>query len=101
MSFSEQVELEKKQAKEAAIIRRVGIFKVGADGELKNETLEKVSFHFRGSEVFMVTSAVNSEGGPIVAFDSADDLYRALLKWCRKSEQGQHMWREDGRRNPK
>jgi hypothetical protein len=101
MSAAKRSVWEQKASREKDVVHRVAALAVGADGECRGRVYGKVTFMFKGAEIFMVTTSTNGEGAPEVAFDSAGDLWDAIVKWCRKTEQGQHTWRGDAQYKPK
>lgn len=95
MSWQIEKEIAERMEKERKTVQRAITRLSYQDYSLKDVEYTKLTLIVKPSEIFMVTSGVDAEGAPIVAFDSADDLWRALLKWSRKTEQGQHNWRGD------
>lgn len=57
--------------------------------------IERVTLIDRGHEVFMVVVGIHEDGHRMVAFDSADGMYAAVLKLARKSVSGGYKWKVD------
>ena len=57
--------------------------------------IHKVTFIDRHYEVFIVLNGTHVDGHPIVAFDSAEDMYGAIVKVARKTYAGGYTWKTD------
>ena len=64
----------------------------------KCDGITKISFIDRGYEVFIVINAVHPDGHPLVAFDSAEGMYAAMVKVARKVYSEAYNWKEDQKR---
>jgi len=84
-----------KQSREVNALKDMYYYRWNEELGAEVEAVTKIVLIDRGYEIFIVLNGVAGDGSPVVAFDSAEDVWTALVKMARKLRGSGYKWRAD------
>ena len=84
-----------KQSREVRALKDMFYYRWNEELGAEVEAVTKMVLIDRGYEIFIVVNGVSGDGTPLVAFDSAEDVWTAMVKIARKLRGKGYRWRVD------